>query len=271
MAARPRPTRLSRLIGVRLLALAATLALAACIAKDAHVPDFARQPYEPFSRDAAIAVARREWRLFGALTVGDGEPYPAPLSDPAQKPERVEGLWQRIGEYWWLGLDAGEPERAWTGKHDARGRVFPPERDARFAWSAAFISYVMRIAGAGPRFPYSESHSDYINAARRGTETLTALPLTRDAPAPGDLVCYARDADAGLRYEDLPAGRFAGHCDIVVAREPAALRVIGGNVNDAVRLKRVPVTADGHLATPDGVVLDERFAWFVVIKVAYDR
>ena len=29
-------------------------------ARDAHVPPFARQPYEPFNRTAAVAVALRE-------------------------------------------------------------------------------------------------------------------------------------------------------------------------------------------------------------------
>jgi len=28
-------------------------------------PDFARQPFAPFSRSAAVEIALREWRLFG--------------------------------------------------------------------------------------------------------------------------------------------------------------------------------------------------------------
>ena len=64
--------------------------------------------------------------------------------------ERLEGLWQRVGEYWWLGLPMGADEQGLTGKHDQNGAVFPPEQDGTFAWSAAFVSYVMRTAGAGP-------------------------------------------------------------------------------------------------------------------------
>ena len=45
---------------------------------------------------------------------------------------------------------------------------FPRARTA-YAWSAAFVSYVMRIAGAGARFPYSASHSDYIDIAKQMT------------------------------------------------------------------------------------------------------
>ncbi len=234
------------------------------------MPDFARVPYAPFSRTAAIAIALREWRLFGASELARSETDLAP-ADPATKPERLPGLWQRVGEYWWLGPGADAPERAWTGKHDANGRVFPATRDEDFAWSAAFISYVMRIAGAGARFPYAALHADYINAARRGNDLLAAEPLTSYAPAPGDLICYGRGADRGIRFEDLPASRFAGHCDVVVAREAGELHVIGGNVGDAVRLKHVPIAPDGRLATPDGSVLDDRFAWFVAIRVRYDE
>ena len=55
----------------------------------------------------------------------------------------------------------------------------------------------------------------------------------------------------------------------MVAREGSALDVIGGNVDDAVTLKHVPVTADGRLAGPGGAVLDQRYPWFVVLRVGY--
>jgi hypothetical protein len=237
---------------------AALILVAGCTpARDAHVPDFARKPYAPFARDAAIAIALREWRAFGS-PVRDG-----PASGEVEKAERTEGLWQRVGEYWWLGLDADRPDHRVTGKHDEHGRMFPPDDDARYAWSAAFISYVMRLAGAGDRFPHSEVHARYINAARRGDGALRALPLHGYAPQPGDLICYSRTA-VPLRFEDLPAGRFASHCDLVTAAEPGRLSVIGGNVDDAVTMKHVPTAQDGTLA-------DDRLPWFVAIKIAYDR
>jgi hypothetical protein len=237
------------------------------------VPPFARVPYEPFGRDAAIAVALREWRLFRQPVQENTVAPDEAVEDPDSKPERQPGLWQRVGEYWWLGLDADRRERAWTGKHDETGRVFPPEQDGRFAWSAAFISYVMRIAGAGTRFPYSERHAEYINAARRGDArwAVRAEPPTRYAPQPGDLICFGRGVDRDLRFEDLPAPPFPGHCDIVAARDPGRLTVIGGNVEDAVTMKHVPTTADGLLAASDGTVVDTRYPWFVVIRVLYDR
>jgi hypothetical protein len=237
---------------------------------DAHVPPFAKIPFEAFSRQAVVAVALREWRLFG-------QPVADPEADAVRtiKPEREEGLWQRVGEYWWLGLNAGSAESGWTGKHDARGAVFPPDEDGAYAWSAAFISYVMRIAGAGRRFPYSGDHADYINAAKRmtlgqATGWLVAAERVQDyAPLPGDLVCFGRGTARGLRYDDLPTAElFTSHCDIVVdTAEPGRIAVIGGNVEDAVTMNYVPVTADGKLATREGVVLDTRFPWMAVLRL----
>ena len=44
--------------------------------------------------------------------------------------------------------------------------------------------------------------------------------------------------------------------------------MVGGNVDDAVTMKHVPVTPDGKLATPDGQVLDTRYPWMVVLRLA---
>ena len=88
-----------------------------------------------------------------------------------------------------------------TGKHDRRGVEFSPDNDGEYAWSAAFVSYVMRTAGAAGAFPYSGNHATYINAAKRmklGTDRgwlVTAERLEAYAPVPGDLVCYTRDSE----------------------------------------------------------------------------
>jgi Uncharacterized protein conserved in bacteria (DUF2272) len=235
---------------------------------NAHVPPFARWPYQPFSREAAVQIALREWRAFGQQVVFPNTELPV-------DEEREEGMWQRVGEYWWLGLDPRWKEQAWTGIHNENGEVFPASLDGNYAWSAAFISYVMRVAGAGNRFPYSETHADYINAARRhgmGVEPGTALTAERMeiyAPQRGDLICYWRGRRP-VTYDDLPTtNRFGGHCDIVVEIKPGEFGVIGGNVDNAVAMKHIPATADGHLAGPDGIVLDPDHNYFVVLRVEY--
>src|SRR5690349_20740175 len=68
---------------------------------DAHIPPYVRVPYQHFSREAAIQIAYRECRGFG-------QPVVLPHTELPFDNERVEGLWQRVGDYWWLGLSLGD-------------------------------------------------------------------------------------------------------------------------------------------------------------------
>jgi hypothetical protein len=255
---------------------APTAAVSLTAAQLYHVPDFARLPYEPLSREDVVGIAVREWRSFGQL-VDDDPPNTRPQLPADLMPERMPGMWERVGEYWWLGQNADRQESSWTGKHDAEGEEFDARRDARYAWSAAFISYVMRTAGAGGRFPYAPSHYVYINAAARqalGLEQGWAITARRPvdyAPALGDIMCTGRERTPRMRFEKLPARPFAAHCDIVVAKAPEELSVVGGNVDDAVTMKHVPISTDGRLTGPNGTVLDSRYDWFVILQVAYAR
>jgi hypothetical protein len=227
-----------------LVAIALLVVLTACT-PGFRMPPYAQRPYEPLSREAVVAIALREWRAFGSAV----DPAESP-----EKPERAIGLWQRIGDYWWLGLDRGDPEATFTGKHDDRGTVFPPEQDGDYAWSAAFVSYVMRMAGAGTGFPYNGNHHVYIRAALRGDAALTiAAERAEDyAPRLGDLVCVGRADNAGLRFDDAKQMRsFKSHCDIVVETgSPEGIAVLGGNVSDTVAWRRFPTGPDGRLSDP---------------------
>ncbi|HEX3885605.1 MAG TPA: DUF2272 domain-containing protein [Stellaceae bacterium] len=232
-------------------------------ARDAQEPPFARVPYQRFSREAAVAIALREWRAFGSPVVSTNQPI---AGDPQR--ERAEGLWQRVGEYWWLGLQMGAPEQGWTGKHDAQGQVFPADQDGRYAWSAAFIDYVMRMAGAADRFPYAPDHASYINKARRhaGNFALDAEPSDSTAPQRGDLICEWR-ARHPVNFADLPTSApFPSHCDIVVDARPGTIDAIGGNVDNSVALEQIPVATNGVVADPD-----PDHHWFVVLRVLYDQ
>jgi hypothetical protein len=240
-----------------------------------HSPPFAQVPYEQFSRVQAVAVAEQEWRLFGQR-VDDNPPDLSQESESNEDLQRLPGFWQRIGEYWWLGQDATRRESAWTGMHDENGQEIDIQRADYYAWSAAFISYVMRTAGAGARFPYAPSHSVYINIAkdmklsRTSGWVVVAERVDQYAPTPGDLICFWR-GKRRITYERLPARRFPAHCDIVVERNKEQISVIGGNVDAAVTMKHVPVTADGRLSEAGDRVLDGRYPWFVVLRILYDR
>jgi hypothetical protein len=243
------------------------LLLSACVAPDAHAPPFAQRDYAPFSRASAVAVAMDEWRLWGQRVDDNGGAGYVQLD--ATMAERQPGLWQRVGEYWWEGMNAGIPEDAWTGKHDAQGRVFPVAVNGQYAWSAAFISYVMRMAGAGEDFPYAPDHAYYINYAARAAEGKLRDPLliaedpAKYAPRLGDLLCYGRGRGRDLDFADLPTDfSFPGHCSIVVGSGVDEVSVIGGNVKDAVEMT--------HVKTDDaGVVDDKNERWLAVLRVMY--
>ncbi|WP_246091475.1 DUF2272 domain-containing protein [Swingsia samuiensis] len=245
---------------------------------DGHVPDFATRNFEPFNRQDVAAIALREWRMFGS-PVADDDPENKPdASDPALKPERIPGLWQRIGEYWWIGQDPYETEASWTGKTDADGTRFNALHDAHYAWSAAFISYVMRVAGANDRFPYSPNHSTYINAAASGQSSgLTAHDPSSYAPKLGDIICVGRGRSRSVTFSKLPtAYGFPAHCGIVTATNQSAppfgreISIVGGNVEDAVSLTHVPVDAHGMISDSTGHSYDTRYPWCAVLEVHYD-
>ncbi|WP_018467836.1 DUF2272 domain-containing protein [Calidithermus timidus] len=173
----------------------------------------------------------------------------------------------------WRGLDEADPaarpllERYWR-----EGLGYSAEQAAaavarRTHWSAAFVSYVMRRAGAGTHFRYSAAHVDYCAAAKRNRlrgDTANPFWLYRPrehAPQVGDLLCNARDG-SGVTYDNVDDGRpRAAHCDVVVAKEPGRLWVVGGNVGDAVARRPVATDTQGRVSGA---------GYFAVLKVKHE-
>jgi peptidoglycan hydrolase-like protein with peptidoglycan-binding domain len=120
-------------------------------------------------------------------------------------------------------------------------------------WSAAFISWLMRKAGAGKDFKYSGGHSYYTAAAKDNTiknnnNMFKAYPIDQVSPRVGDLVCKSR-AGSGATYSNIRGG-MTTHCDIVTNVRPGELSVIGGNVDNSVSQKRVPIDPAGRIRSP---------------------
>lgn len=128
------------------------------------------------------------------------------------------------------------------------------------AWSAAFVSWLAREAGLQrTAFHFSQAHADYAAAAwaatqadAAGTATAQALRACALAHTParvGDLVCHARGRSAGLNdyaaltqalQQRLDFGRaLPMHCDVVTQVDAQGLSAVGGNVLDAVTLRRL--------------------------------
>ena len=129
------------------------------------------------------------------------------------------------------------------------------------AWSAVFISWLMKMAGAGADFKYNASHSKYIRASISNRKENNANPFKGYKPEEvnvevGDLVCYARQS--GVGYDT--TNSYASHCDLVVSIDGDA-ESIGGNVSDSVTKTTVPLTTDKKIDNSRG-----KKKYFVVIK-----
>ncbi len=106
------------------------------------------------------------------------------------------------------------------------------------AWSSAFISYLMKKAGAGNDFKYSQSHSQYIEQAVKNRKENNSKKFKAYRPNEvdvkvGDLVCYPRQS--GVTY-DSKSG-YKSHCDLIVEIKDNKAIGIGGNVSNSVGKK----------------------------------
>ena len=175
-------------------------------------------------------LATKEWRFFGEQTY-DIKGH----KNKAGHTEAEPGFFERIGMYWSEG----------TNTHGIDGR------NHSWYWSAAFVSWVMKKAGATSRFRYSTQHSVFISQGirdyleKREVSGYWTERLTDAKPAVGDIVCWAREK--GVNYDNQKNGNYAGHSDVVVDVEPRQIWIIGGNVGDSVTRRPLSLDRDGFL------------------------
>ncbi len=149
--------------------------------------------------------------------------------------------------------------------------------DDDFPWSAVSLSFILKQGGVTKNlFAFSASHSVYVREAVRARQTEDASKFywayRRDEeevgaiPEPGDLICRARpnsdseiltEAKALARFD--ATGAYKSHADLVVAKRPGEIDVIGGNVRDTVTKRTVAINSDGKL-------LNDKFFWFAILK-----
>jgi len=127
--------------------------------------------------------------------------------------------------------------------------TYPKEHLYRdYAWSAAFISYLMRKAGADTHFKYSASHHTYIRWAVKNRKLNNSEKFKGYKPSEisleiGDLICFPRQA--GITYDTDHA--YAAHADLVIGFEGSKVITIGGNVSDTVSITKVSIDANRKL------------------------
>ena len=203
-------------------------------------------------RAAEIAIS--EWQAWGGQYV-DGADTSTPIRQAvgavASAVETDPGYRQRVLIYLKVGVYPDTDE--W------RLYVDTP-------WSASFISYCMRMAGAGDRFSYAIGHHSYVSDASRNAVTqkreivLVAYPSSDMAPQVGDLLWRGRKSSASPNTASWGMDRiikhlkdgwegFPSHCDLVVSVDLKAGRIhaIGGNLADRVLRLQLRIDDKGLL------------------------
>ncbi len=115
-----------------------------------------------------------------------------------------------------------------------------------YAWSAAFISFMIRSAGGGSRFRYSGGHYVYIHDAFSGGRGLygSVVDAKTASVKTGDLLCSGRKKTSNWKYANFVAwfnrggirsGSIRSHCDIVVKVSGNTVTTIGGNLGGTVK------------------------------------
>ena len=152
----------------------------------------------------------------------------------------------------------------WTTGAGRSAAAAQDEIDQRTAWSAAFISFVVKAAlassGSPAKFKFSGRHSDYAGAAilnlmqNRPPPDFIGLPPTGPGavkPNVGDIIGVTRELSVDDYADALDKARagdgYFSHFDIVTAVEGGKVACIGGNVSDSVTQRMVPLEPDGTL------------------------
>ncbi|MHA1988424.1 MAG: DUF2272 domain-containing protein, partial [Promethearchaeota archaeon] len=147
------------------------------------------------------------------------EEFEAWNKDDVQRKEKDSSMMANIKKYWNEGTDT----------------FWSESRMVSEAWSAAFISYLMKKAGAGDDFKRSNSHSVYIRQSIKNRKEENENPFKGYKPnevevSKGDLVCFARQS--GVGYDT--TGAYKSHCDLVIDVKDNKATSIGGNVSNSV-------------------------------------
>ena len=204
---------------------------------------------DPQFKEKLVKTAINEWEFFGE----------------GSKKETMDGFWQRVVKYW-------KEAKVNRNDIDSAAEVGSPNN----AWSAAFISWLMTAANAADKFTRHANHSVYIREAVKKRKEKTknapfiAYKVSEVTPEVGDLVCAPRAADATKVTYDTTR-QYSSHCDLVVAKRPNEIDMIGGNVRNSVSMTTTALNTKGQVI-PNGKMKingqsnGSKRPWFVVIK-----
>lgn len=214
-------------------------------------------------RNTLVDEAAKQWTWFGE-DVGKGDKYVTSSGKTTtdktkgKRKETVEPYASRIADYW-LAISSSDYDRLVRAYARDKGKL---DGTIDIAWSAAFVSYCMQMAGAGTAFPYSSGHATWmVKAILNKQQGKLNAPIVGYKPGEiplsvGDLI--AKPREGGVTYNNaVSKGWFLSHSDIVVevALGRKVAYVIGGNVGQSVSKVEVSISADGKLNDGGGWIV----------------
>ncbi|MDG1850951.1 MAG: DUF2272 domain-containing protein [Gammaproteobacteria bacterium] len=217
-------------------------------------------------RQRIVDISIQEWAWFGSsvLDMTSQEELDANAGRSRRwwrtdwmSEEEARRVSDDIAGYW-----AAAPDSSWLlERQNQRWRELGITARWRDFWSAAFISWVMCEGGLGEdqKFQRAIAHHAYIDQAIRARDGLepqaayTAYDIGEAEILPGDMLC--RGSRPEYRNLDQRRGQMGQgartHCDVVVELDSGnnQIKVIGGNVRGAVRMKLLPAisSSDSYL------------------------
>ncbi len=222
-------------------------------------PDFGnnRQTQLPLATRVLITgdQAGDRWLPVTVVDSGDnGYISERVLRDPLNDEKEV--LLQKTIQQWLrfkrgLSKENEHPWHEYVGEYWSLLGINLDGQDRDAPWSAAFISAVIRWAGAYDGFTYAAAHARYCHAAIRAKIDGDEYPfwgcrIEDHKPQLGDMVCRWRLRRIDYDYA-ASTRHYSSHCDIVVEIADNNVVTIGGNVGHSVSTTRYPINDQGFL------------------------
>jgi hypothetical protein len=133
---------------------------------------------------------------------------------------------------------------------------FEAERCTRVPWSAVFVSWCVKQAGASSEeFTFSMAHSVFVHQAianaAAGIGVFHGVPIDAVPPAVGDIIQYNRSGNR-FDFAFAKANRlYESHSVIVIEVGSDAIGqfafCVGGNESDSIRRTVVRLTPEGRI------------------------
>ena len=180
--------------------------------------------------------------------------------------ETDEGTARIIKDYWKRGTDLDY----------SISDIQNPSWQQNHPWSAAFISWIMRVSGAGRHFLYSPRHADYLSDAIEEKQLnskakFKGYKINEIKPKETDIVCKTR-LNSSATYDSLDptvcgtdldlypvcTPNATLHCDIITNAKKFKrvdedgitrkyIEAVGGNLDNKVKFVELEVDDKGYI------------------------